>query len=150
VCVHVLCRVDGGKLAGRHAFGFAEMPEANRHRIFLYGCNKLMTDRTSEKKDKLEKLNDMQEVFDLLMTGEWAKERQVGAVVVSCEVEALAQIQKLTIPEAQAALAQYDKGTRHKILGNAEVVELATHIKDARLKQSKLAVKSLDELIPSI
>ena len=117
----------------------------NQQRAYLYGINKLLTDRTSDQKDKVAKLSDMQAVFDLLCTGEWAKERVVGAIVVSPEVEALSQMQSISVPDVQAALAQYDKDTRKAILGRDDVQSVAKLIRAAR---KDAPTKTLDDMIP--
>ena len=137
---------DADKEIGRRSFDFDEMPDANRHRIFLYGANKLLTDRTSEDKNKLVKLANMSEVFALLMSGEWAKERVVGAIVCSPEVQALAQLQEMSIPDAQAALGQYDKEVRASILDRQDVQLLAKEIRESR---KTTALKNLDDMIPT-
>ena len=130
-------RVDGNDLT----------PD-NQQRVYLYGINKLLTDRTSDQKNKVAKLAEMQEVFDLLCTGEWAKERVVGAIVVSPAVEALAIISKLSIPDVQAALGEYDKEVRAQILGNKEVVAMAKTIGAARKEQATVLEHALDDLVP--
>ncbi len=121
-----------------------DLPSENQHRSFLYGINKLLTDRTSGEKDKVAKLVGMSEYFDLLCTGEWSKERVVGAIVVGVEVEALAKLQELSIPQAQAALAQYDKDDRKRILGSEKVQAKAKEIREAREGQE---VAKLDEYL---
>lgn len=123
---------------------FGDLPDNVQAMVSLYGLNKLLTDRTSDAKDKLTKLDQMDDTLARLMAGEWAKERAVGAIVVSPEVEALAQHQDLTIPECQAALAQYDKVTRQKLFSIAAIKSAAEKIREAR-KERK--VVSLDELI---
>ena len=128
-------------------FEFNQLPKDgdNRDKVTLYGLNKLLTDRTSEQKDKLLKLDEMQVVFELLCFGEWAKERVVGAIVVSPEVEALAQMQSISVPDVQAALAQYDKGTRKAILDRDDVQSVAKLIRAAR---KDAPAKTLDDMIP--
>ncbi len=125
-------------------FDLDDLPNLNHQRVMLYGLNKLLTDRTSDKKDKLEKLDAMQEVFALLTSDEWSKERVVGAPVTGPEVEALARLKSLSVPQVQAALAEYDKETRQRILANEEVVELAASIRAARKEQD---VTSLDDML---
>ena len=122
-----------------------DLPADNQQRAYLYGINKLLTDRTSDQKDKVAKLSDMQEVFDLLCTGEWAKERVVGAIVCSPEVEALASLQEMSIPDVQAALGQYDKEVRNSILTRDDVVAKAKLIRAAR---KDAPTKTLDDMIP--
>lgn len=126
---------------------FADLPSEGdiADRVSLYGLNKLLTDRTSDQKDKLVKLDDMSEVMDLLVSGEWSKERVVGAPVTGPEVEALAQLKELTVPQTQAALAAYDKETRKAILANKEVVELAAKIRAVR-KDAEVA--NFDDMVP--
>lgn len=136
---------DDDKEVGRLAIDGQDLPGENRVRAYLYGLNKLLTDRTSDVKDKLAKLDEMQEVFNLLCTGEWAKERTVGAIVVSPEVEALAQMQHISVPDVQAALAQYDKETRRSILDRKDVQSIAKLIRETR---KDAAIKTLDDMIP--
>ncbi|NGX46407.1 MAG: hypothetical protein K940chlam2_01597 [Chlamydiae bacterium] len=128
-------------------YEFDMLPETgeNRDKVALYGLNKLLTDRTSDEKDKVAKLDKMSEVFDLLCSGEWSKERVVGAPVVSVEVEALAQIKELSVPQAQAALAAYDKDVRAQILGSAQVQKVAQEIRELR---AATKVVSLDDMVP--
>ncbi len=127
-------------------FTFEDLPTEGdiADRVSLYGLNKLLTDRTSEEKDKATKLDKMVEVFDLLCSGEWSKERVVGAIVVSVDVEALAQIKELSVPQAQAALAAYDKEVRAKILGSEQVQKVAQEIRELR---AATEVVSLDDMI---
>ncbi len=130
-----------------HTFCFADLPTEGdiADRVSLYGLNKLLTDRTSDEKDKGAKLDKMCDVMAQLETGEWAKERVVGAPVVSVEVEALAQMKELSVPQAQAALAAYDKDVRAKILGSKEVQEVAQKIRETR---AATEVVSLDDMVP--
>ncbi len=137
-------KADGGVVA-TFSFDFDSLPHENQQRVSLYGLNKLLTDRTSDEKDKLAKLDKMEQVFDLLCSGEWSKERVVGAIVVSVEVEALAQLKEISVPQAQAALAAYDKDVRAQILGSEAVQEAAAAL---RLLRSEMEVRSLDDMIP--
>lgn len=127
------------------AFSFDELPEDGeiRDKVSLYGLNKLLTDRTSDEKNKRDKLLAMREVFDRLCGGEWAKERVVGAPVVSVFVEALAELKGISVPTAQKALSGYPKDTREKILANPKVTEIAERIKEEREESEEI---SLDEL----
>ncbi len=123
------------------SFDYNDLPVVVQRQVSLYGLNKLLTDRTSGEKDKLAKLDAMEAYFDLLTEGEWAKERVVGAPVVGVEVEALAELEGISIPETQAALAQYDKETRKQILGSKEVQAKAAELREARKDATP---KSLD------
>ncbi len=132
------------KEAVSFAFDFDQLGHENQQRISLYGLNKLLTDRTSDQKDKFAKLDEMQVVFDMLVEGEWAKERVVGAPVVSCEVQALAEIMSLSVPETQASLAAYPKEQRAQILAHDRVVAIATTLRE---KRKTGVLTSLDEYI---
>ncbi len=132
------------KVVEQRRFDLDDIGQENRQRILLYGINKLLTDRTSDEKDKVEKLFKMEAVFDMLKDGEWSKERVVGAPVVSVEVEALAQIKELSVPQAQAALAKYDKDIRAQILGSEAVQKVAQEIRELR---AATEVVSLDDMI---
>ncbi len=123
-----------------------DLPSDNSAHTHAYGLNKLLTDRTSDIKDKMAKLDAMDTVFEFLCSGEWAKERVVGAPVVSCEVEALAQIMELKIPEAQAALAAYPKDTRKTILAHENVVKIADVIRKRRNAPDHV-LASLDDML---
>ena len=125
-------------------FVMDEVHDSLTDRVSLYGLNKLLTDRTSEHKDKLAKLEAMQEVMARLKDGEWAKERAIGAPVVSANVEALARLKKISVPAAQKALAEYPKDTRDRILANPKVQELAEQIAAER-KEAEAA--DLDDLL---
>ena len=125
-------------------FDLVALPMAVRQQVSLYGLNKLLTDRTSGVKNKGDKLDAMQDYFELLKKGEWAKERVVGAPVVGVEVEALAEIEGISIAETQAALAQYDKETRKQILGGKPVQTKASELREARKDATP---KSLDSYV---
>ena len=85
----------------------------------------------------------MKGVAEQLASGQWQKERKVGAPTVSAEVEALAQFKQITIPQAQAALRRYDKAARDQILAHADIQALAKTIREARDTEE---VTSLDDL----
>jgi hypothetical protein len=135
---------DNDAVQASFSFDFDAVHTSLKDRVSLYGLNKLLTDRTSGEKDKLAKLDAMEGYFDMLIAGEWAKERVVGAPVVGVEVEALAEIKDITVPQAQAALAQYDKETRAKILGGDDVQAKAKEIRETR---ADAEVISLDDMI---
>jgi len=136
--------MDEANELARLRFDLDDIPEENQVRANLYGLNKLLTDRTSDQKDKEVKLEEMASVFAMLSHGEWAKERVVGAPVVSAEVEALAEMQNISVPEAQQALAAYDKVQRKQILANPKIIELAFKVRERR---AAAAVTSLDDLL---
>jgi len=115
-----------------HAFAAADVHESLRNNVALYGLSKLLQDRSSDVKTGPDKLAAMQQIAEQLASGQWEKERKVGAPTVSAEVEALAQFKGITIPQAQAALRKYDKTARDQILGHEKIQELATQIREAR------------------
>ena len=121
-----------------------DLPEENRKRVTGYGLNKLLTDRTSEQKDKIEKLDEMDAVFAMLVDGEWAKERVVGAIVVGVDVEALAEFKGWSIAFTQTTLAQYSKEQRKTILALDVVQEVATRL---RVQRKEATIASLDDLL---
>ena len=137
---------DNDKEVGRLEIDGNDLPADNQQRTYLYGINKLLTDRTSSEKDKLIKLVQMEDVFDLLVSGEWAKERAVGAIEVSVYVEALAEMTKQSIPDTQAGLGQYDKEVRAAILAREDVQKLG---KEIAAKRSARTLSSLDEFVPA-
>ncbi len=131
------------KLAER-TYKLRVLPEAIQAKVAGYGLNKLLTDRTSEQKDKVAKLDEMDAVFAMIQEGEWAKERVVGAIVVGVNVEALAQLKGWTIAFTQTTLAQYSKEERAKILVLDVVQKLAAQIREER-KDATIA--SLDDML---
>lgn len=137
---------EDGKEVATRTYDLHDLPEDNRARCDAYGLNKLLTDRTSEFKDKVLKLKAMDAVWTLLCSGEWAKERAVGAIEVSVFVEALAQLKKMSISDTQASLGQYDKEVRAAILAREDVQLLGREIAHARATRK---VPSLDDMIPA-
>jgi len=130
------------KVLATQSFDFDAVHDSLQEKVSLYGLNKLLTDRTSAEKNKTAKLSAMSDVMDSLSEGEWAKERVVGAIVVSPEVEALAELEGLSIPQVQKALAEYDKDTRKNILGSESVQAKARELREARTEQ---VIPSLDK-----
>src|SRR3990172_1860422 len=130
----------------KDVFAFSDVAESLRKRVSLYGLKKLLMDRTSQVKDApVQKLKDMAEGLERLSAGEWAAERAAGGLgVVSPEVEALAGLKGISIPDAQKALKAYSPEQRTKILGNPKIVEEAAKIKAAREKETP---ETLDDLL---
>lgn len=110
----------------------SDVAENIRMDVGLYGLSKLLQDRTSEVPAGPGKTASMSEVLALLRAGTWEKERQVGAPVVSAEVEALAEIYSKTVPQIQAALKGYSAEQRKGILASPKVVAKAAEIRKAR------------------
>src|SRR3990172_6422942 len=130
----------------KDVFAFEDVAKSLRDRVSLYGLKKLLMDRTSQVKDNpILKLKGMGEVLLRLGAGEWTAERAAGGLgVVSPEVEALAGLKGISIPDAQKALKVYSPEQREKILGNSKIVNEAAKIKAAREKE---APKTLDDLL---
>lgn len=126
----------------------AEFPASDIHAnlrtdVGLYGLSKLLQDRTSQVDAGPGKIAAMRELADQLKAGVWEKERKVGAPIVSAEVEALAQLKQITVPEAQGALRAYSKEVRAKILANPRIVEAAAAIRAARASATAVTLDDL-------
>jgi hypothetical protein len=130
----------------KDVFRFEDVHQTLRDRVSLYGLKKLLMDRTSQVKDApVQKLKDMAAVLERLGAGEWAAERAAGGLgVVSPEVEALAVLKGISIPDAQKALKAYSPEQRAKILGNPRIVEAAAKIKQGR---EEAKPEALDDLL---
>lgn len=122
-----------------------ELPETIRPDVALYGLSKLCMDRTSEvnfsddKTTPESKLAAVQEVFDMLKGGVWERERKAGAPLISAEVEALAELRKVSVAEIQNSLRKYTKEQREQIFANKAVVAKA-----AEIKANRTAAEDLD------
>lgn len=128
-----------------------ELPDTIRPDIALYGLSKLCMDRTSEvnfsddKTTPKSKLAAVQEIFDMLKGGVWERERKAGAPLISAEIEALAELRKVSVSEMQNALRKYTKEQREQIFANAAVVSKVAEIKAKRAVAEDL---DLNDLIP--
>jgi len=144
VDVSIVVRADES-IAASESFAAADIHDSIKSQVALYGYSKLLQDRASDVPIGPEKLEAMKGVAAQLAAGQWAKERKIGAVVTSPEVEALAQLKSISVPAAQAALKAYPKEVREQILGNEAIVKLAAEIRTAR-EASEVA--SLDDFVP--
>jgi hypothetical protein len=146
VIVNVLNEQD--KNVARDTFDFALLEaqaEETARRSRLYGLNKLLSDRTSEIKDKRKKLAAMRELFEYFVDGgEWIKERAGSLGVVSVNVEALAELKKWSIPQTQKALAKYTKEQREKFLSRKDVQAIADRLTKERKEAAELSLDDLD------
>lgn len=111
---------------------------------FLYGLSKILQDRCSGISVSDGKMEEMDEVFSMLKAGKKNRERQVGAPVVSAEVEALAALKGVSIPDIQRALSKYPADVRKNILANEQVKAKADEIRAAREEGPDT---SLDDLV---
>ncbi len=130
-------------VVGEKSFPVASVHQSLHKNVALYGYSKLLQDRSSDVPTGPEKITAMEEVAALLATGEWERERKVGAPIVRPEVEALAELKGCSVGDIQASLRNYDKANREKILANPKVVELAAQIKARR----EAGGVKLDELL---
>ena len=135
------------KVVESHSFPASDVHENLRAQIGLYGLSKALQDRASDTPTGPEKLIAMKAVAAQFKEGKWAKERVVGAAVVSTKVEALAQLKSLTVPQAQTVLKNYTKEQRAAILANPQVVELAAQIEAAREADTTVDSASFDDLV---
>lgn len=126
-------------------FEYVEVHSDLLNFVNLYGLSKLCQDRSSDVKAGPEKLAALREVFNQLVAGQKERARVVGSPVVSVEVEALARIKGITIPDAQRALKNYDKEQKEKILANPKIVELARQIEAERANSE--ATVELDDML---
>ena len=124
-------------------FKLEDVAEELHPNITLYGLKQVVSDRCSQVETGPDKLAAMREVFSQLASGQWKKERVVGAPTVSAEVEALAQLKGISIPDAQRALRAYAPEQREKIMANTKIKELAAQIRASREVSE---VTSLDDL----
>lgn len=136
---------ESGEVVAEESFAASDIHESLKSQVGLYGLSKLLQDRASSIELGPEKLEAMKEVAAQLATGQWAKERKIGAIVVSPAVEALAALKRISVPAAQAALKAYPKEVREQILGNEQIVAKAKEISALR---AEAEVASLDDMIP--
>lgn len=134
---------ESDEIVDTGSFPASEIHDDLKSHVALYGYSKLLQDRTSDTPTGPDKLAAMKDTAAQFAAGQWQKERKVGAPTVSAEVEALAQLKSISIPQAQAALRRYDKAQREKILSNDQIVALAKEIRAAREAEE---VVNLDEL----
>lgn len=134
---------ESGDVVDTFVFPASDIHENLKGNVALYGYSKLLQDRSSDTPTGPDKLAAMKGVAEQLAGGQWEKERKVGAPTVSCEVEALAQLKQISVPQAQAALRRYDKAQRQKILENDKIVALAAEIREARAGEEVVDISDL-------
>ena len=144
VDVEIQLRTDDSVVA-KERFMAADIHNSLKQQVSLYGYSKLLQDRVSDVQIGPEKLDAMKAVAAQLASGQWAKERKIGAIVVSPAVEALAAIKQISVPAAQAALKAYPKEVREQILNNKDIVARAKEIYEAR---QAAEVANLDDMVP--
>lgn len=142
VDVNIVDKETNKSVADR-SYKAQDIHDSVRHQVALYGLSKLLQDRASDVEVSPAKLDAMDEIHAQLKEGQWAKERKIGAVVTSPEVEALARLKSISVPAAQQALKAYPKEAREKILANPQIVELAAQIRKEREEAESV---SLDDL----
>lgn len=142
VDVSIIEKESNGVVAEK-SFAASSIHESVKQMVALYGYSKLLQDRASDVPVSPEKLTAMEEIAQQLAEGQWAKERKIGAVVTSPEVEALARIKSITVPAAQAALKKYSKEQREAILANEKVKEVAETIRAERAAAEEVDLSDL-------
>jgi len=130
-------------------FNAREINETLNSHVYLYGLSKFLQDRCSSTDTGPEKLEAMKEEFQQLRDGQWKKERSGGGggggvAGVKPEVEALARIKGVSIPEIQKSLKNYSKEQKEQIFGNEKVQEAAAQIREERKGYSDV---DLDDMV---
>jgi len=97
-----------------------------RTQLFLYGCQKLMADRTSQILDKKEKLAAMwDEWMDTVAhpeTPRWKAPKEAGGVrSVAIDVEAVARVSGASIAQIQAKKKAMAADDWTKVISNARI-----------------------------
>jgi len=142
----IIDRADDNAEVATKDYPLESVHESLRTKVALYGLGKLLQDRTSGDSVKelgADKLDLMQKVADRLESGEWAAERTSGSPVVSINVEALARVKQISVPQAQKALKAYSPEQKEAIFANEAIVAAAAEIKAER---ENAADVSLDDL----
>jgi hypothetical protein len=127
----VLFLSDNDKVVRK--FDFAEIPEELDEQFLLLGRKtKLANFAASAKSEGRDRLEMLDEGWNLLKSGNWEFERQGGGPTVSAEVEALAEMKGTSVAAIQKALREYDAETRKGILANEKVQKIAARIRADR------------------
>jgi hypothetical protein len=122
-------KADGPVIASK-VFNWDEIPSENRARLGLHGFSTILQQRCSQiKADPIAKLDAMEEVYDLLKTGGWEKERASGPRVFPAILEVLAKLKGKpagVIQPAFNALSEEQKAAlRAKYASEVAAVEAA-------------------------
>lgn len=126
-------------------FDADDVPTELHEQLFLFGFKtKVMNYKAGAKDKGLDPLAMMDEGFERLCDGDWAKEREGGGPTVSPLVEALARIRKVDVGVMQRSLQKYTKDQRKAILANEQVVAEAARIKAAR---DAAEIVDLDDMV---
>lgn len=138
VNVKVVDKRNENALVEEESFPATDIHQSIRNQVALYGLSKLLQDRSSDVAAGPGKVAAMREIAQQLAEGTWQKERQVGAIIVRPEVEAMARLRSCSVSEIQKALSSYPKDAREKMLSHPKVVELAETIRKEREAASEL------------
>lgn len=119
----VVTYIEGTQLAGekfeemrRVEFDLKALPIEMEKLCTAYGLRAILADRTSDaKKLGINKLDWMQEVFDMLATGQWNKARTVGGGIDRALVHLITTLKGCTAIEAEAALKHAGKEAREAL-----------------------------------
>lgn len=131
-------------------FDFNSLPEDMKTKIFAYGAQHLLRDRTSAIKDGNEKLSVAQTLFDRLSAGEWKAVRASsgGSSKTTLIVEAIARIKGIDTAAAREIIDGLPAENLKALRANGQVKKVIAEIKLERLNAaSNEAETSLDDLI---
>ncbi len=129
---------ESDETVGTRDYDVTKLPDENKIKVMKYGLGKLVQDRTSDVKAHENKLEAMDEVFELLCSGGWEKERTRGAPTVSPEIEAVARLMNSDVPTVQLNLKKKDAGYKERLFASEKVQELADQIRKERENATEL------------
>ncbi len=148
IVIGLFNKVEDGEneLVKSVVYDCTQLPEAIQLTGLAYGVSKVCAERTSEISPSLDKLEAIQEVWDALAEGNWERERKKGAgPTVRIEVEALANLRKISVKQAQVLIKKYDEAAREKIFANPAV---QAEVKKLEAKAAKVDDDmNLDDLL---
>lgn len=119
--------------------------EKVRDFLKLYGLTKFCQDRKSQS-DVMNKLDDYQEVFDMLAQGVLTQDRKSSGPTIKLEVEALANLRKTSVKHVQTLLKKYSKEEREEIFANDAVQKEVEKLKK-KLAAQEASDDSFDDLL---
>lgn len=116
-------------------------PESICGKTLIYGLRKKLEDGTSDSESD-DKLTDRRALYEVLLSGEWERERTSGARTVAVHIEALSNLKGVTVAAMQKAWRETDETTRQKVLANPTVKAEMEKVEKSRADATSV---SLDE-----
>lgn len=104
--------------------------------LAAYGLAKLLQERPSGEPDPAKKLAQMDEVYATLSGGKWREYREGGSgggrgpKLDAIFVQAVADVKKVKVPQAEAGLRALDKDTIKKIKNLPEIKERMAKLRE--------------------